>query len=60
MPKNWLRHFASAFISLGSAFGVSRNLMERHPRESVQRHLGNPQMQKFCGGFVYIFSGDAL
>jgi hypothetical protein len=34
--------------------------MERHPRESVQRHLGNPQMQKFCGGFVYIFSGDAL
>jgi ubiquinone/menaquinone biosynthesis C-methylase UbiE/ketosteroid isomerase-like protein len=59
MPKNWLRYLAPAFIFLGSAFGVSRNLMESHPWESVQRHLRNTQMQELYGGFVYIISGKA-
>ncbi len=60
MPNNWLRHLAPAFVFLGSAFGVSRNLMERHPWESVQRYLRNTQMQELYGGFVYIISGEAL
>jgi demethylmenaquinone methyltransferase/2-methoxy-6-polyprenyl-1,4-benzoquinol methylase len=59
MPKNWLRYLAPAFIFLGSAFGVSRNLMANHPWESVQRHLRNSQMQELYGGFVYIISGEA-
>jgi ubiquinone/menaquinone biosynthesis C-methylase UbiE len=60
MPKTWLRYLAPAFVFLGSAFGVSRNLMERHPWESVQRHLRNTRMQELYGGFVYIISGEAL
>jgi ubiquinone/menaquinone biosynthesis C-methylase UbiE len=60
MPRNWLRHLAPAFVFLGSAFGVSRDLMEHHPWESVQRHLRNSQIQEYYGGFVYIISGEAL
>ena len=60
LPKNWLHHLAPAFVFLGSAFGVSRELMERHPWESVQRHLRNTRMQERYGGFVYIISGEAL
>jgi hypothetical protein len=59
MPKNWLRYLAPAFVFLGSAFGVSRKLMERHPWKSVQRHLRNTQLQELYGGFVYIISGEA-
>lgn len=59
MPKNWLRYLAPGFIFLGSAFGVSRKLMDRHPWESVQRHLRNTRMQELYGGFVYIIAGDA-
>ena len=59
MPNNWLRYLAPAFIFLGSAFGVSRNLMERHAWESTQRHLQNTQLQELYGGFVYIISGEA-
>jgi demethylmenaquinone methyltransferase/2-methoxy-6-polyprenyl-1,4-benzoquinol methylase len=60
MPKNWLRHLAPLFVFLGSGFGVSRDLMKRHPWESVRRHLGNTQMQELYGGFVYIISGVPL
>ncbi len=59
MPKNWLRYLAPAFLFLGSTYGVSRKLMERHPWESIQRHLRNTQMQELYGGFVYIISGEA-
>ena len=59
MPDNRLRHLAPLFIALGSAFGVSRALMERHVRESVQRHLRNTRMQEVYDGFVYIVSGEA-
>jgi demethylmenaquinone methyltransferase/2-methoxy-6-polyprenyl-1,4-benzoquinol methylase len=59
MPNNRLRHLAPVFVFLGSAFGVSRKLMERHPWESVRRHLRNTRMQELYGGFVYIISGEA-
>lgn len=60
MPKSWLRHLAPLFVFLGSSYGVSRDLMKRHPWESVQHHLRNPRMQELYGGFVYIISGEAL
>lgn len=59
MPDNWLRHLAPAFVFLGRDFGVSRKLMERHPWESVRRHLRNTEMRELYGGFVYIISGEA-
>lgn len=59
MPKSWLRYLAPLFVFLGSGFGVSRDLMKRHPWESVGRHLRNTRMQELYGGFVYIISGEA-
>ena len=59
MPTNWLRHLAPLFVAIGSPFGVSLALMDRHPWESVQTHLRNTHMQKLYGGFVYIVSGEA-
>ncbi len=59
MPNNWLRHLAPLFIALGSTFGVSRALMERHVWESIHCHLHNPRMRELYGGFVYISSGEA-
>jgi len=43
-------------------FGLTEPLFvpERHPWESVQRHLRNTQMQELYGGFVYIISGEVL
>ncbi|MFQ6021093.1 MAG: class I SAM-dependent methyltransferase [Acidiferrobacterales bacterium] len=59
MPNNWLRHLAPLFVALGHLYGVSLALMDRHPWESVQRHLRQTRMREFYGGFVYIISGEA-
>ena len=59
MPSGWQRHLAPLFIALGSSFGVSKDLMERHIWEAVERHLTNVKMQELYGGFVYIVSGEA-
>jgi demethylmenaquinone methyltransferase/2-methoxy-6-polyprenyl-1,4-benzoquinol methylase len=59
MPSGWQRIFAPLFVALGSGFGVSRDLMERHIWEAVERHLKNTKMRELYGGFVYIISGEA-
>jgi ubiquinone/menaquinone biosynthesis C-methylase UbiE len=59
MPSGWQRIFARIFVALGSGFGVSEDLMERHIWEAVERHLKNTKMQELYGGFVYIVSGEA-
>ncbi len=59
MPDNWLRHLAPLFVVLGRLYGMSLALMERHPWESVQRHLRRTRMRELYGGFVYIVSGEA-
>jgi demethylmenaquinone methyltransferase/2-methoxy-6-polyprenyl-1,4-benzoquinol methylase len=59
LPTGWQRIFAPLFVALGSSFGVSKNLMERHIWEAVERHLKNMKMQELYGGFVYIVSGEA-
>jgi demethylmenaquinone methyltransferase/2-methoxy-6-polyprenyl-1,4-benzoquinol methylase len=59
MPSGWQRHLAPAFVALGSGFGVSKEFMERHIWESVERHLKNTKMQELYGGFVYVVVGEA-
>ncbi len=59
MPQGWQRTFAPLFVALGSSFGVSRDLMERHVWEAVESHLQNTTMRELYGGFVYIVSGEA-
>lgn len=57
-PNNWLRFLTPLFVALGSLYGVSRALMERHSWKSVQRYLHNTHMQELYGGFVYIIWGE--
>jgi demethylmenaquinone methyltransferase/2-methoxy-6-polyprenyl-1,4-benzoquinol methylase len=59
MPTGWQRIFTPFFIAMGSSFGVSKDLMERHIWKAVERHLQNTQMHELYGGFVYIVSGEA-
>ncbi len=42
-------------------FGLTEPLFvpERHPWESVERHLRNIRMRDLYGGFAYIISGEA-
>jgi demethylmenaquinone methyltransferase/2-methoxy-6-polyprenyl-1,4-benzoquinol methylase len=58
MPNNWLRHLAPLLVAITHPFGVSLALTERHPWESVQRHLRHTRMQELYGGFVYIVFGE--
>lgn len=39
-------------------FGVSLDMAERHPWESVKRYLGNFTMAELYMGFVYLASGE--
>lgn len=59
MPRDWRRHLAPLFVALGSPYGVSRAFMERHPWESVRRHLRHTRMRELYGGFVYLVYGEA-
>lgn len=59
MPNNWLRYLAPLLVAITRPFGVSLALMERHPWESIQRHLLHTRMQELYGGFAYIVSGEA-
>lgn len=58
MPSGWQRILAPLFVALGSSFGVSRALMERHVWKAIERHLKNIEMRELYGGFVYIVSGE--
>lgn len=59
MPKGWLRLLAPLFIALGSSFAVSKEGMDRHIWEAVERHLGKTSMRELYGGFVYLVVGAA-
>ena len=50
----WLMPLA---VQVMKPFAVTRDLTERHPWESIERHLGNLEMTELYGGFGYIASG---
>jgi ubiquinone/menaquinone biosynthesis C-methylase UbiE len=58
MPSNWLRHFAPLLIFLTRPFGVTKDLVIRHPWESINKYLENIYLEEFYMGFVYIAIGE--
>jgi ubiquinone/menaquinone biosynthesis C-methylase UbiE len=58
MPSNYLSHVSPVLIFLTKPFGVSRELADRHPWESIQKYLRNVSMKEFYSGFVYIAAGE--
>lgn len=58
MPSGRLSLFAPVFIFLTRPFGVTRELAERHPWESILKYLKNTTVSELYRGFAYIASGE--
>ncbi len=59
MPDNWFRHLYPLLLPLFRPFGVTLDLAERHPWESMEKYLKNVTVEDFFLGFTYIASGEA-
>lgn len=46
-------------VLVNRPFGVTLDLAERRPWESLARHLGNVAVSEFYGGFAYLAVGEA-
>lgn len=58
MPSNRLAFLAPLAILITRPFGVTKELAERHPWESIERHLKNTTLTEFYGGFAYLATGE--
>ncbi len=58
MPSNWLALLAPLAILVTRPFGVTKELAERHPWESIERYLKNSTLMEFYGGFAYLSTGE--
>ncbi len=58
MPSTRIAAFAPLMAYITKPFGVSMEMAERHPWESVARYLDNASFKDYYGGFVYIAAGE--
>lgn len=58
MPSNLFRSLYPLLLPLFRPFGVTLDLADRHPWESIDKYLRNTTMQEFFLGFTYIASGE--
>jgi len=58
LPVNWPMWLVKFFVILTRPFGVTLDLAERHPWESVERHLDLKEFNSFYFGAVYIVAGE--
>ena len=59
-PDNWPMWLIRAGVWFAKPFGVSLDLAERHPWESLARHLSNTSITQLYGGIAYIAVGQAF
>lgn len=57
MPSRWTAVLAPLMILLTRPFGVTKDLADRHPWESMQKYLKDVSMDELYMGFAYIASG---
>lgn len=58
-PTTWARVLTPLLLATTRPFGVSLDLADRHPWESIERDLKNAEVEERYFGFVYIASGTA-
>ncbi len=58
MPSNFFRHLYPLLLPIFRPFGVTLDLANRHPWESLEEHLGNVTVEDFFLGFTYIATGQ--
>lgn len=57
-PEHWPMWLIKFFVLLTRPFGVSLDLAERHPWESIARHLHMVRFEEFYFGGLYICTGE--
>jgi ubiquinone/menaquinone biosynthesis C-methylase UbiE len=58
-PDTWPAWLINLFVFVTRPFGVSIDLAERHPWDSIHRYLTHVQLHEFYFGGVYICVGEA-
>jgi len=58
IPSNALALLAPIAILITRPFGVSPDLSDRHPWESVRRYCRSVTTEELYGGFAYIVTGE--
>lgn len=57
LPTGALAFLAPVAAATMKPFGVSLDLADRHPWESIQHHMQNLEMETLFGGFTYVATG---
>jgi len=58
-PGNWPLWLVKLFVVFTRPFGVSLDLAERHPWESIRRHLAVLEFRELYFGSIYLCIGEA-
>lgn len=58
LPSTWLARLAPLLVITTRPFGVSLDLCDRHPWESMQRYFGNVEVNEVYGGFAYVAASE--
>lgn len=58
-PADWPEWLVKFFVFIMRPFGVSLDMVERHPRESINRYLKPVQFEELYFGGIYISAGEA-
>jgi demethylmenaquinone methyltransferase/2-methoxy-6-polyprenyl-1,4-benzoquinol methylase len=58
-PEGWPEWLVRLGVWLTRPFGVTLEMAERHPWESMARHLTGTRMHELYGGFAYLSVGEA-
>jgi demethylmenaquinone methyltransferase/2-methoxy-6-polyprenyl-1,4-benzoquinol methylase len=58
-PQEWPRWLLGAVVALVRPFGVTLDLAERHPWESMHRHFGSVEVREHYLGTTYVAIGES-
>ena len=60
MPDNWPMWLVKFFVVLTRPFGVTLDLADRHPWESIDQYLDLKEFKHFYFGGIYIAAGEKV
>ena len=60
LPENWPAWLVKIGVALTRPFGVTLDIADRHPWESIGRYLKNVFFKNLYGGFAYIVAGEKV
>jgi len=58
MPDSWPMWLVKFFVILTRPFGVTLDLADRHPWESIEQYLESIELKSFYFGSIYVAAGE--